>query len=392
MEAWRGRRDAAERAFEQGVALIPANRSRDLARAWLGRARWLRGALCVPRESRDAFRNALALLDAAGLPAREDRAEALAGVAWAEAVAGDPQAVDELLRQLNELTRAMAPSDRLAHDIGAARSFSLIRRGRFEESYEPALAAAGAAQRAGWPDMAYSCWANASCAAACAGDFELSLEFAERGLASVRGVLPAAEVHLLAGRAHILGRLGRLREACATADAALELAEQLDSDEVRAVAQHDRGIVALLAGEFERADALLAAALDANAPVSRPLARLARAEALLRLDRLDEAEAELRATGVEPVGPGDLPETLGPRLTRLEGLIAAARGDLELAERRLREAADGWQRYVSLDGSGDRYVAILADLGRPPVAGLVEPAREIERILAELAALTPVSA
>jgi DNA-binding SARP family transcriptional activator len=391
IEAWRGRRDDAERAFEQGLALVEPRDAHALARAWLHRARWMRGALCFPRASRDAYRTALAILDEAALAAPDDRAEALAGLAWAEAVAGDAEVVDELLAQIG-LTCASSAGDRLAHDIGSARAFSLIRRGRFEESYAPALAAAEAAQRAGRPDMAYACWANASCAAACAGDFERSLELADRGIAAVRGVLPTTEVHLLAGRAHILARLGRLDEARASADLELELAERLDSAGLRAMAQHDRGIVALAAGDLERADELLAAALEGDAPVSRPLARLARAEALLGLKRLAEAEAELRATALEPVGPSDLPDTLVPRLTRLQGLIAAARGDRDLAERRLREAAEGWQRYVPAEGQGDRYVAALADLGRPPVLGLVEPQRELERVLAELAALAPVTA
>ena len=52
--------------------------------------------------------------------------------------------------------------------------------------------------------------------------------------------------------------------------------------------------------------------------MSRPLARLARAEALTRLGRLDEAEAELRATALEPVGPSDYPDTLVARLSRIQ--------------------------------------------------------------------------
>jgi DNA-binding SARP family transcriptional activator len=391
VEAWQGRQDDAERAFEAAIALIEPSDDLALARAWLQRARWMRGALCFPRASRDAYRIAIAMLDVAAADAVEDRAEALAGLAWAEATAGDAGAVDELLERVQGLTRGSTPGDRLAHDIGAARTFSLIRRGRFEESYAPALAAAEAAQRAGRPDMAYACWANASCAAACVGDFERSLEFNERGLGAVQGVLPTTEVQLLAGRAHILARLGRLDEARAAAEAELELAERLDSAKLRAVAKHDRGIVALAAGDLERADELLAAALDADVAVSRPLARLARAEALLRLRRLDEAEAELRATALEPVGPSDFPDTLVPRLARLQGLIAAARGDHELAERRLNEAAEGWRRYLPVGDRGDRYVATLADLGRPPVAGLVEPARELEGVLAELASLTAVT-
>ena len=200
------------------------------------------------------------------------------------------------------------------------------------------------------------------------------------------------EVYLLAGRAHILARLRRLDEACAAADAQLELAERLDNAELRALAQHDRGMVALAAGDLGRADALLAAALDGDAPVSRPLARLARAQALIGLERLEDAEAELRATALEPVGPSDFPDTLVPRLTRLQGLIAAARGDRALAERRLREAADGWRRYVPADGEGDRFgLATLVDLGRPPVLGLVEPARA-RAGLGELASSTAVTA
>jgi tetratricopeptide (TPR) repeat protein len=391
VEAWRGRRDEAERAFEDGMALMEPSEAGALAQAWLQRARWMRGALCFPRASRDAYRTALTILDATAPDAVEERAEALAGVAWAEATAGDAAAVDGLLEELDALIRGTPPGDRLAHDIGAARTFSLIRRGRFEEAYGPATAAARAAQRAGRPDMAYGSWANASCAAACAGDFERSLAFADRGLAAVRGLLPTSEVHLLAGRAHILLRLGRMDEARAAVEAELELAERLDNAELRAVARHDGGMIALAAGDAEGAEALLAAALDSGALVSRPLARLARAEALVRLDRLDEAETELRATALEPVGPGDMPDTLVPRLTRLQGLIAAARGDLALAERRLAEAADGWRRYVPPERQGERYVATLVDLGRPPVAGLVEPATELDRVLAELAGLAAVA-
>jgi len=51
--------------------------------------------------------------------------------------------------------------------------------------------------------------------------------------------------------------------------------------------------------------------------VSRPLARLARAEALVRLDRCEEAEEEVGATAREPVGPSDFPDTLVPWLTRV---------------------------------------------------------------------------
>jgi ATP/maltotriose-dependent transcriptional regulator MalT len=196
------------------------------------------------------------------------------------------------------------------------------------------------------------------------------------------------EVNLLAARAHILARLGRLDQARAAADAELELAERLDNAELRATALYDRGVVSFAAGEDEQAERLLADALESRATVSRPLVRLVRAEALVRLGRLGDAEHELRETSLEPVAPSDFPDTLVARLTRLQGLIAAARGDREQAERRLREAAHSWRRRAGPEHHGDQYVATLADLGRPPVAGLVEPARELERVLADLESLS----
>jgi tetratricopeptide (TPR) repeat protein len=191
-------------------------------------------------------------------------------------------------------------------------------------------------------------------------------------------------VHLLAARAHILARLGHIEEARAAAEAEADLADRLGRPELQATATHDVGMVAFVAEDFKRAEQLLAAALDADAPVSRARVRLTRAEALVRLGRLDEAEAELRATTLEPVTPSDFPHTLVPRLTRVQGLVAAARGNRQLAVHRLNEAADSWRHHTRPSLEGDDYVANLADLGRPPVEGLIEPAREYQQVLADL--------
>ena len=61
--------------------------------------------------------------------------------------------------------------------------------------------------------------------------------------------------------------------------------------------------------------------------MSRPAARLARAEALARSGRPDEAAAEVRRAALEPVRSSDQPWALVPRMTRVQGLIALARGD-----------------------------------------------------------------
>ena len=101
----------------------------------------------------------------------------------------------------------------------------------------------------------------------------------------------------------------------------------------------------------------------------------------------------MRATVLEPVRPSDMPDTLVPRLSRVQGLIAAGRRDVALAGRRLDEAADGWRRLIGAVGDGDRYTTVLTALGRPPMAGLVEPAEELARVQSERADLpTPTSA
>ena len=389
VEAWRGRPDACRAAFDHALSYISPQDPLGQAKAWLRRGRSFRGALCFPRESQTAYQQALATLDADS----PERPEALAGLAWAEAVAGDVRRVDDLLLQIHHLVGRKPPDARLALDIGLARGHALIRRGRFADSYPPLIAAAEAARQAGRPDLAYSCWINASSAAACDGDFERSLELADRCRTAMRhGGLAPLEANALSARTHILLRLGRLEAAEAAAGEQLALADRLDSPSLRATAIHDSGMVSHAAGEHDRAARLLAEGLAGGAAVSRPLARLARAESLARSARLDEAEAELSETALEPVGPGDFADTLVARLTYVQGLIAAARGDGALARRRLEEAAAGWRRRAAAPHAGDEYMNVMVDLGRPPVAGLVEPKRELLRIANELDALTDKAA
>jgi DNA-binding SARP family transcriptional activator len=385
IEAWRGRREAALAAFERAEAALANADPGTQALAWIRRGRWLRGALCYPGESRAAYLRGLEHLDAAADPVPGARAEALAGLAWAEAVAGDARRSQELLDRLDE---DPDPDRAAALDREVARGHLLVRTGRFADSYRPFTRAAELARKIGRPDMSYACLINAAVSAACNGEFERSLAFADNCRAIVReaGLAPL-EANALAARCHILVRLGCLEEANASAEAEAELAERLDDPALTAMADHDRGMACHAAGDHEHAVKLLTAALERDPPVSRPLARLARAESLVALDRLDEAEDELRATALEPLGPGDFPDTLVARLARVQSLIALARGDQTLATKRLEEAARTWRRRAGEERPGDRYMAVLADFGRPPIVGLIEPRRELERVEAELAAL-----
>ena len=210
----------------------------------------------------------------------------------------------------------------------------------------------------------------------------------DRGLEAIdQQGLQSLEIHLLAARAFVLTRLHRLGDAGTAAESERRLAERLAHPELLAMASHDRGLVALEAGEHELAARLLADALIDGAPISRPQTRLALAEALARTGELERAAEQLRATVLEPVRPSDFPGALVPRLARVQGLLALAREDHEEAARRLRESISGWKRLLDRASSAESMTAVLADLGRP-VVGLVEPERELARARADLHTLT----
>ena len=387
LEAWRGRRDQAEVAFERALALPGGDQPLALARAWLRRARVYHGPICDPRAVRDCCRRAIELLDRAEEQGTAERHEALAALAWAEASAGS---VEEAERLLAELSVAAVEGDQHTYAVGHARAIALMRRGRFVESYAPSIAAGEAIGRAGRPDLAYSCWIDAAGAAAAAGEFQRALEFIDRGFVAVADQgLQSPELQLIAARCFLLTRLGRIAEARTTAEAEQRLAEQLAQPGLIAMASHDRGLVALTEGEHALAARLLGDALVDGAPISRPLTRLAIAEACALDGHSDRAEEELRATVLEPVRASDFPEALVPRLTRIQALIALARGDQQEAERRLQESIAGWERLLDRARGVENMTAVLADLGRP-VVGLVEPGHELDRARGELRALQSI--
>ena len=386
VEAWRGRRAEWDDASARAKALLESD-PRGLAEAHALRGRWLRTTLCYPREALGAYARSLALIEDERLDAPELRALALAGSAWAEAMAGDPERVEDLAAAAAGV--AETAGDRvLAAEIALARAAALVRRGRMEEAEEPYAQAAALAEAAGRPDLAHIAWANVASAAACRGEFGRALALAERAGAGEadRRASPALGAMVQAARAHALSRLGRHAEAEAAAEAAAALAARSGDPAREASAAFDRGAVALAAGRPAAAVRHLAAALEGPARgTPRPLARLLLAEARLAAEGPDAAEAELGRVPFEPVGAADLPDTLVARLARVQGRVALARGDAELALRRLGEAERAWRRRLAPAASGDLFAATLVDLGRPPVAGLVEPGVELGRTLADRA-------
>jgi tetratricopeptide (TPR) repeat protein len=381
VHAWSGRTLEFERAWTTALTRLAAA---DQAAAWCRRGLLFRTVACNPAESFAAYQRAEELLTRDAPAAL--RAEVMIGLAWTEASAGDPAHSVRLLAEAEAL--APEPNDITLGEMENARLMATIRLGRFAECEAVAQRAGTAIERLLRPDLAYPVWINAASALACAGDLVAALRCADRGIAATRSA-PVVELPCLAARAHLLARLGRHDEAADTVAELLATAERLDSAPMLATARHDAGLVALTGGRHCEAAKLLVAALDGDAAVSRPAARLAAAEAFALCGATDEATAELRRGALEPVRPGDQPWALVPRMARVQGLVARARGDVDEARRRFGEAAEGWRRRGGTTSRQVReeYMASLVDLGRPPIVGLVEPDRELARVTAELAEL-----
>jgi tetratricopeptide (TPR) repeat protein len=375
---WLGQDADFEREWQAALELLPEEQQ---AQAWCRRGMVLRTVVCNPRASLAAYQRAAELLPAdAPQPLRVD---VLLGAAWCESVTGDPARGTALLTEVAALVTD--PDDAIVAETANAQLMALIRLGRFTECEAVAERGGAAARRTGRPDLAYGVGIQAACALSWAGHLAGALRAADAAVAATRGIT-VIEVPGLAARAFVLSRLGRHEEALLMADEQLAKAERMDSAAAAALARHDAGLISLAAGHYADAARLLTDALAEDAEVSRPAARLARAEALARSGHPDEATAEVRRAALEPVRDSDQPWALVPRMARIQGLIALARGDRAEARRRLREAAESWQRHLGCN-TGAEYAANFVDLGRAPIVGLVEPAWELRRLSAELAAL-----
>jgi DNA-binding SARP family transcriptional activator len=382
--AWSHRRDDMEAAWAEAVARLPADA---LPAAWCRRGRQFRSVTCHPEESLRAYRAAQGLMTPRTDPAT--RADALIGLAWGDAVAGEGETCEELLGTAAQLVE-LGPQARA--DTVEIRMQGLIRRGRFADAAD--LVRAGGeldvlGDVTGLPDRAFGLLINAACALVCLGDDAGALAELDRARAGTDAV-PALSLKILASRSLVLARLGRHEEAALAAAQVQAWADRLDDPAMAATITHDRGLVAMAAGRYAEAAELLGLALAGPADVSRVSAGLARAEALAMVGDAAGATAQLRASLLEPVGRADQAWALVPRVAWVQALAARARGDLAETRRRLDEAAAAWRRLVDIaeESAGVGYLASMVDLGRPPVIGLVEPTRELARIDALAATLT----
>jgi tetratricopeptide (TPR) repeat protein len=319
---------------------------------------------------------AVAELDRVEDPDELALGKALALGAWGASVLGRLEDADRLLARV---AQNGCDDPDLGCAIASAHAFRALADGRLEDAvevYRPVMGSPGLAATGAY-GMRISC----ACILAVLGRHEEGLRCVEEGLGEVRR-LPGLQTPLHALRVTLLTRLGRLAEAREAVALERLAAERSGDLTLRALADHDEGMVAFAAGEHAQAAELVARGLEHDAAVNRPLARLVVAESLARQGRADEAETELRLATLEPVAPGDRPAVLVARLTHVQGLVALARGDVASARRRVEEAAAGWRR-LPVRSDGGELSAILVDLGRPTLAP-VEPARELARVEREL--------
>jgi tetratricopeptide (TPR) repeat protein len=388
--AHRGMAAECQARFERAVDGL--DRTEDpvgFAAAHIRCAEWNTGPLCQPHIARESVGIALETLDTAGVSAIRLRLEAQAFMALCEAMAGDPAVAERLLDAIDAQCRRL-PAEPI-RDIRrhVARSLAHMRQGRFDEVAESGRAAAAIARTIGRQDLMYGSLVNAAAGLAATGAYDEALDLLDEigAIASI-GTLPlATEAEVQMSRAWLMSRLGRHSEAERVAQSATRMAQRIGAPELLASADAEAGRVMLRAGSHTAAADLLARALEVpGAAIGRPLARLQRAEALARSGRPAEAKTELSAVALEPVGPGDWPDILVAKMLMVRALMHVADGDIATAEKNMQRAAAGWRRRMTETGAGERYSAVLADLGRP-VIGLISPADELDAVLTELTQL-----
>jgi tetratricopeptide (TPR) repeat protein len=389
IQAWRGDRDALDAAFARGrAALEAAGDIAGLAAALAERGRWLRTTTCFPPEVFRCSREAVELLDRAGIHAPETRLLAFAGMAWGEAVAGDPvrgarlhEAVGAMLRETPD------PVLRCEHLI--TRAFALLRIGDSAAAREVCAEAAALADECGEPALGLDARVAQATSAAYEGLFEEVVRILDEAPDAVR-VGPTLACQSLAGRAHALSRLGRHDEAVAAAREQVAVARGLATADVEATAAADLGAVLLAAGRPDEALAVLEGVLSDGAQrVPRAATRILAVEAALATGDPSRAAGHLDRFPFDPVRAGDQPETLVARLDRVSGLVRIAAGDIAGGVALLDEAAGRWSVLAAdtrpAGATAQDVLGVMIDLGRAPVAGLTEPARELERLHAERA-------
>ncbi len=388
IEAWRGDQPAMDAAFAHVRTLLSeVGDVRGLAAALAERSRWLRTTTCYPQEAVRSSQEAVELLDASGVDAPETRLLAMAGMAWGEAVAGDPVRAQRMLADTQ--ARLGGEDDVLQAELVMAWGFALVRSGQGARARERCREAAELAELAGRPALALDARIGEAACAAALGLIPDVLEVLARAPDPSR-TGPGLACQSWAGVAHALSRLERHDAAVEAAREEVRVAERFGTADLEVAAAADLGATLLAAGRPAEARAALATCLAAeDGRVPRAALRLAAAEAAMADGDLPAARAQLDLFPFEPVGAGDDPAGLIAHLDRVTGLVLLACGEREEGLAHLDAAVQRWERLVRearpAAEAGEELLSVMIDLGRPPVAGLSDPVRELARVSDERA-------
>ena len=382
-----GRREPARAALEQALALLDPADARARAAAHRRAALWFRGQLCDPGQARRSAQQGIDALGAGAVDDVEVRAELLLILAWSEVTIDGSAAADATLARLAALGLDLEHPPLRRHHLRTVESFALIADGRLPEA-ETALVASGeAGEAAGRPDLAYSGWANAACIAVALG----------RARAGARARRARRDDHgAVSGDRAPDGRPARERARAARSSRGGARGERspgrAGGPARRAAADRGgrprRGPVRG-AGRRSRARAGAARPRARGRPAGRARRRPAAPGRVARA-----AGARGRGRGRDPrrgagADPGRAPAR---RAGRADDVRAGAGGAARAAtpssrHKRLREAERHWRRLAGEDLFAREHLASLVDLGRPPVTGIVDPSRELERVAEELRGL-----
>lgn len=352
---------AAASLAARALALVPADDRRRPELSWVqGVALFELGRLAEAESALDAGLEAAERLhqDAMAWRLRLERTELHF---WR-----DPESLDT--HAIEQLARDAVPALEAAGDLsGTARAYRLMgdaihRRGKLEEAYESFEQARVLALRAGDEREANQRPALGVVHGPLPAD--RCIEILRRSLEQARRPNPDG----LAGLGLMLATTGDLEQAAATFSDALRRAHELGAGWKIASINMHRGAALLVADDPVGAEEALRPAVEQlqsmgeRSMMSTAVALLA--EALFRLDRLDEAMlATIVSEGA--TAPDDLASQMAWRGVRAK--VLAARGDIREAERLAREGAAFADESDLLNMAADAHLdlaAVLRTAGR----------------------------
>jgi class 3 adenylate cyclase/tetratricopeptide (TPR) repeat protein len=328
--------------------------------------------------SREAFRGARHLLLRA--VELEPTLERRWFAARAAARMGDWLAVPPEMTAVRAAAREAGEKKIEGRALTALGELALYRDADVSRSRELADEALEVLSGVDHPDTRFEAFITRSLVGGWVGDFEDSERFQQKALAVARES-GRKDLETTAVQAIALSRLHRLdvEEARPLVDRALELAEESGSVQARAEALTALGMYHKIRDELDESEAAEPLYRDAI-KILKPLGERGHlcenqrmlAQVLAERGKLDEAE-RIALAARETVGPEDAVSQLTTAMAL--GVVRAAQGRDEEAERLLRSAVDGLHRsaFRSSEPEALRYlIGFLRERGRADEAAPYE--------------------